>query len=71
MIDEIIIITNHKFYRKFQEWGKGFTCPLPISIIDDGSQTNETRLGAIRDILLVIDKRSLQYAYLMESHRMI
>ncbi len=28
----------------------------PITIVDDGTETNETRLGAVRDLLLAIDQ---------------
>ena len=28
----------------------------PITIIDDGTETNETRLGAVRDLLLAIER---------------
>lgn len=52
-IDEHIVVTNHKFAHHFDEWaaerdGK------PIRIIDDGTETNDTRLGAVRDLLLAL-----------------
>lgn len=58
-IDEHIIISNHKFYHHFEEWKK--TCSLrhPVTIIDDGSMTNETRLGAVKDIQFTIESLSL------------
>lgn len=59
VVDGIIIITNHKFYKQFEEWEKGFSCRLSISILDDGTLTNDTRLGAIRDIQLAIEIKSL------------
>jgi len=59
-IDEIIIVTNHKFIRHFQEWKTGYFCSIPIFLLDDGTIANENRLGAIRDIQLVIDQKLLQ-----------
>lgn len=47
-IDEYIIITNHKFYDYFLEWSKNKPY---ITIVDDNTDTNENRLGAVRDIL--------------------
>ncbi len=58
-IDEHIIITNHRFARIFEEWKDGTTYKKPITIIDDGTETNETRLGAVCDLLLVLNARSL------------
>ena len=55
-IDEHIIITNHKFAPIFEEWKSGLSYQKPITIIDDGTDTNETRLGAVCDLLFAMDK---------------
>ena len=55
-IDEHIIITNHKFAPIFEEWASKQTYTKPISIIDDGTETNDTRLGAVCDLLYAIDQ---------------
>ena len=55
-IDEHIIVTNHKFAPMFEEWAKAQDYLKPISIVDDGTETNETRLGAVCDLLLAMDK---------------
>ena len=55
-IDEHIIITNHKFAPIFEKWkDEEGRWKKPISIVDDGTETNETRLGAICDLLLAIN----------------
>lgn len=46
-IDEHIIITNHKFAPVFEEWKNEQKYKKPITIIDDGTETNDTRLGAV------------------------
>lgn len=51
-IEEYIVVTNHRFYKHFIDWSK--TRKETISVIDDGTQTNETRLGAVKDIALVV-----------------
>lgn len=58
-IDEHIIVTNHKFAYIFEEWKKETNYRKPITIIDDGTETNETRLGAVRDLLLAISQRGI------------
>ena len=58
-IDEHIIVTNHKFADIFEQWAAGTRYTKPITIIDDGTSTNDTRLGAVRDLLLAIEKRSV------------
>lgn len=63
-IDEHIIITNHKFAPIFDEWvGErlrvhGSQCP--ITVVDDGTETNETRLGAVCDLLFAMDKLEIE-----------
>lgn len=55
-IDEHIIITNHKFAHIFNEWKDQQSYTKPIIIIDDGTETNDTRLGAVCDLLFAMDK---------------
>ena len=55
-IDEHIIITNHKFAHIFEEWAKEVKYKKPITIVDDGTETNDTRLGAVCDLLFAMDK---------------
>lgn len=55
-IDSHIIVTNHRFTPVFEEWRSKVSYTKPITIIDDGTSTNETRLGAVRDLLLAIER---------------
>lgn len=55
-IDEHIIITNHKFAGIFEDWAKTLNYSKPVTIVDDGTSTNETRLGAVCDLLFAMDK---------------
>jgi glucose-1-phosphate thymidylyltransferase len=43
-IDDIRLVTNARFAQLFEDWADG------VTIVDDGTSTNETRLGAIGDI---------------------
>lgn len=58
-IDEHIIITNHKFAHIFEEWAKGLNYQKKVTIVDDGTETNDTRLGAVCDLLFAIDKLNI------------
>lgn len=54
-IEGHIIVTNHKFAGIFEDWKAKQRYTKPVTIIDDGTETNETRLGAVKDLLLAID----------------
>ena len=58
-IDEHIIITNHRFAHIFEEWAAKQTYTKPVTIVDDGTSTNETRLGAVCDLLFAMEKLSI------------
>ena len=58
-IDEHVIITNHRFAPIFEEWVAGLNYIKPITIVDDGTETNETRLGAVCDLLFAMEKLSI------------
>ena len=57
-IDEFVVISNHKFVQHFENWknNKQKTRPYEITVIDDGTSTNETRLGAVKDIQMAVEK---------------
>ena len=40
MIDEFIVVTNHKFAKIFEKWASN---KRNVRIIDDGTTNNETR----------------------------
>ena len=56
-VDEYIIISNHKFAHHFDKWAK--EKKQKITVVDDGTYTNETRLGAVKDIQFAMDKLSI------------
>jgi len=61
-LDEALIVTNNKFYLKFKEWSeklKGSFESIALTIINDGTNSPEDRLGAIGDINLVIENGDL------------
>jgi len=58
-VDEVFIVTNKKFYQNFEDWKQNFSSSKKITVIDDGTTSNETRLGATGDIEFVIGKESI------------
>ncbi len=50
-VEEYFVVTNHRFYEHFLKWSE--KRKEEIKVIDDMTSSNETRLGAVRDIELV------------------
>ena len=57
VIDEYVVISNHKYYQHFVNWAA--TKTMKITVVDDGTSSNETRLGAVRDIQFALDSLQL------------
>jgi glucose-1-phosphate thymidylyltransferase len=55
-VDETIVVTNAKFTPHFEEWAKGND---QVRIVNDGTTSNDDRLGAIGDIGFVLDQLGL------------
>ena len=53
-VDEYIVISNHKYAPHFEKWAQGKA--QKITVVDDGTSTNETRLGAVKDIQFAVEK---------------
>jgi len=63
VVDEYIVISNHRFAHHFEAWAA--QKPQHITVLDDGTETNETRLGAVRDIELAIGLGQAAHSYLV------
>ena len=57
LVDEYVVISNHKFACHFNDWAK--TKTQKITVLDDGTESNETRLGAVKDIQFAIEELRL------------
>lgn len=58
-LDEIHIVTNDKFYTNFVEWRKTFPSTVNIFVHNDGTKTNDDRLGAIGDVHFVVENAKI------------
>lgn len=56
-VDEYVVISNHKYAHHFIEWAK--SKQQKITVVDDGTDSNENRLGAVKDIQFAIDMLNL------------
>ncbi len=56
-VDEYVVISNHKFANHFDKWASKKS--QKITVVDDGTNSNETRLGAVRDIQFAIEALSV------------
>ena len=60
-VDEYIVISNQKFVSHFDKWAseRAERTGKTIRVLNDGTISNDTRLGAVRDIELAIEELSL------------
>ncbi|NQS99994.1 MAG: nucleotidyltransferase family protein [Candidatus Omnitrophica bacterium] len=58
-IEQILVVTNDKFFQQFKDWQQQFSSTRPIKIINDGSTSEQDRLGAIGDINFVIAQEKI------------
>ena len=68
-IDTVHLITNHRFVENFQHWAQGRMVRakrqgsahtgVRFDIIDDGTTSNENRLGAVGDIQYAVVHRGI------------
>lgn len=57
-VDEILVVSNHRMIRHFENWKRSLepARPCVITLVDDGTVSNETRLGAVMDIRLALEQ---------------
>lgn len=58
-VEEVFIITNHRFYEQFRIWLNHFKFPKKVKLIDDGTLSNDDRLGAVGDINFVLQEEEI------------
>lgn len=53
-IHDVYVVTNNHFYEQFRSWQESYATPLSIHILNDGTNSNEDRLGVIGDLEYVV-----------------
>ncbi len=58
-IDRIYVVTNSKFAAMFRDWASEREGGKPIEVVDDGTVSDDDKLGAIGDIRFVIKQKQI------------
>ena len=59
-IDEVLIVTNNKFFDHFRNWKRKYSFSKPVKIINDNTNSDEDKLGAVGDIGFAIEKEKIE-----------
>jgi glucose-1-phosphate thymidylyltransferase len=56
-VDTVYVVTNHRFHRHFEEWAERARprYSKKVVVLDDGTDSDDNRKGAIGDIKLTVD----------------
>ncbi len=58
-VDKIYIVSNHRFADDFLKWAEKRNNKIEIKVLDDGTLTEETKKGAVGDILFAVEQESI------------
>jgi glucose-1-phosphate thymidylyltransferase len=58
-VDELHVVTNARFAGQLERWADTREGRLAAVVHDDGTWTNDTRLGALGDVRLVLDRAGI------------
>ncbi|MDD5454790.1 MAG: nucleotidyltransferase family protein [Candidatus Ratteibacteria bacterium] len=58
-IKEIYMVVNEKFHENFKRWNEQRHSPNPVILVNNGTTDDSNKLGAIKDIKLVIDNENI------------
>lgn len=59
-VERFIVVSNHKFIDCFTQWAKESAFADKTVVIDDGSVSNDTRLGAVADIVFAVNELDIK-----------
>jgi glucose-1-phosphate thymidylyltransferase len=54
-IDELAVVTNDKFFGRFEDWARATSRGPRPRVLNDGTRSNEERLGAIGDLRWAVE----------------
>ncbi len=60
-IDAVYVVSNDRFAKHFSAWAAGLHFPWKVEVVNDGTTTNENRLGAIGDLAFVLRKYGIDH----------
>jgi len=59
-VGTIYVVSNEKFYGQLVEWSKSVNSRYPIKVLNDGTTSNENRLGAIGDLQFALETENIK-----------
>jgi glucose-1-phosphate thymidylyltransferase len=59
-VDELHVVTNARFAADFRVWAESGERPLPVVVHDDGTTSNDDRLGAVGDMAFAIERGGIE-----------
>ena len=57
-VDEIVLVTNDRFAPQFLQWAQTAETEKDIHVINDGTKSNDARLGSLGDISLALNMKN-------------
>ena len=64
-LEEIILVTNARFFEQLNAWKERAKSRAPVRILNDGTTSNDNRLGAVGDIGLAIRECKITTDFLL------
>lgn len=58
-IKDVFVVTNDRFFSQFLQWRDNYAGTKNILLVNDGTKSNEDRLGAIGDLHLVLQQQNI------------
>lgn len=58
-LSRLVVVSNHAYASHFEAWSASKGLSIPVDVLDDGTTSNETRLGAVKDIHFAIESLGL------------
>lgn len=58
-IDQVVIVTNSRFFAQFEKWLEQHPGKQQLTVLDDGTTSDDDRLGAIADLQFAIDAAAI------------
>jgi len=58
-LEHVYVVTNAKFTDRFRDFASAWRGPFDLSVVDDGTTSDDDKLGAIGDLALVIRQEAV------------
>ena len=58
--DRYVLVTNHRYAGIFEDWALRARYSVPVEILDDGTDSDETRRGAVGDLLFALEEKGIE-----------